>query len=458
MDERKKGRPDQSGLRYGLNARLPATELISYSLQHLTFFLANTAILPVVVGGYLGLDQIGLAGLVQRTFILCGAASVLQALWGHGFPMMEGPAGLWYGILITLAASAPTLGKPLAVLRTDIELGFIIAGLVCLLFGITGLVGKIVKIFSPLVNGVFLVLLSLQLSPALIKGMAGLTAGNEAVDLKNLAACAITVFLIMWITLKHKGFLQSVAVLVGAGAGWIIAVLLGISPEISRYGSRLSFVPDFFSWGMPTFDLGVVLTFVLAGLILFSNLVASIIGMCTLTGEPLTPKILNKGAAFTGVSDILAGVGSAIGFVPYASAIGFAAMTGVASRTPFVLGALLMTLLGIFPSVGVFFAAMPPAVGNAVMFVIFSMVLGIGIKEFSKVTLNNREQYIIGVSFLIGVGVMFLPRQVFDGLPPVFRYLLLNGLVDGVILCILLEHVVLNDNLNDSVVRLFRRR
>jgi xanthine/uracil permease len=455
---RERNRPERLELRYGLDAALPATELISYSLQHLTFFLANAAILPVVVGAYLGLDQVGLAGLIQRTFILCGVASILQALYGHRFPMMEGPAGLWFGILITLAVTAPALGKPLAVLRTDIELGFIIAGLVCLLFGFSGLVWKIVKIFSPLVNGVFLVLLSLQLSPALVKGMAGLTGTSEAADLKSLTASVFTVFPIMWITLKHRGYLQSVAVLIGTATGWTVAALLGISPEINRSGGGLFFVPGFFSWGTPTFDLGIVVTFVLASLILFSNLIASILGMSALTGVPQTPRLFNRGAAFTGVSDILAGIGSAVGFVPYASAIAFTAMTGVASRGPFILGALFMILLGVFPFVGAFFAAIPLGVGNGVMFVIFCIVVGIGIKEFTKVTLNNREQYIIGISLLFGVGVMFLPQHAFDGLPPVFRFLLLNGLVDGVIICILLEHVVLNDKLKERVGRLFRRR
>jgi xanthine/uracil permease len=458
MGERESAGPNQIELRYGLDAKLPVTELVSYGLQHLTFFLANTAILPVTVGVYLGLDQTGLAGLIQRTFILCGVASILQAAWGHKFPMMEGPAGLWYGIIITLAVAAPALGKPLAVLRTDIELGFMIAGSVCVLLGITGLVGKIVRVFSPLVNGVFLVLLSLQLSPAFIRGMVGLTGGNQTVDLRSLSVSVFTLFLIIWITLKQRGFLQSIAVLVGAGAGWIVAVVLGISPDITRHGSAMLSVPGVFAWGVPTFDPGVVITFVLGGLILFSNLIASIVGMNALVGERQTPRLFNKGAVFTGLANILAGLGSSVGFVPYASAIGFTSMTGVASRAPFVLGAIFMALLGVFPFVGAFLAAIPPAVGNAVMFVIFSIVLGIGVKEFTKVTLDNREQYIIGFSLLIGVGVMFLPQQVFDTLPAVFRYLLLNGLVDGVILCILLEHVVLNDKFKERIVRIFRRR
>jgi xanthine/uracil permease len=427
-------------LRYNLNDQTTISELISYSLQHLTFFLANAAILPVIVGSYLGLEQSDIAELVQRTFILCGIASFLQCKWGHGFPIFEGPAGMWYGIFITLATTAPALGKPLAILRTDIELGLIIAGLCCIILGITGLAGKTIRLFSPLVNGVFLCLMSLQLSPTMIKGALGINAANQMLDVWSLLSSFTTTALIIWISLTKKGFWQSIAILLGAGIGWLIAALLGLSPAIHHHTNAL---PGLFPWGVPTFDAGVVLTCILAAIIIFSNLVASILGLCNLTGEPPSTKLFNRGAAFTGIADVLAGIGSIIGFIPYASAVGYTAMTGVAARKPFYLGAAILTLLGAFPPVSAFFAALPPSVGYSVMFVVYTMILGLGIKEFAKTPLANRDLFIMGISLLIGIGVMFLPQQVFDNVPAAFRYLLLNGLVDGVMVCILLEQVLL---------------
>jgi len=157
----------------------------------------------------------------------------------------------------------------------------------------------------------------------------------------------------------------------------------------------------------------------------------------------LAPNSFNRGAAFTGIADVLAGIGSIIGFIPYASAVGYTAMTGVAARKPFYLGAALLTVLGVLPPVSAFFAALPPTVGYSVMFVVYTMILGLGIKEFAKTPLANRDLFIIDISLLIGIGVMFLPQQVFDDVPAAFRYLLLNGLVDGVMVCILLEQVLL---------------
>ena len=428
---------------YGLDDPVPGRAMATYALQHLTFFLANAAILPIIAGGYLGLDSLELAGLVQRTFILSGLLSIFQAFWGHRFPIMEGPAGLWFGVLVTLAVAAPGLGKELSVLRTDLETGFIVAGLVCCILGAAGMVAKMTRLFSPMVNGVFLVLMALQLSPTVVRAMLGLTAANRVADGKSLLVFTITTALIIWISLRKSGGFQSVAVLAGAGVGWALAYLVGISPPISSHADRMSSLPGLFPWGQPTFDPGVTLTCVLAALLLFSNLVASILGLCAVTGEPLQQKMFNRGAFFTGVSDIFAGAGSTIGFIPYASAVGFTALTGVAARAPFVLGAACMILLGVIPSVGVFFAAMPPAVSNSVIFIVFCLVFSLGIKEFGKLDMSTREQYIVGISCVVGVGVMFLPQEVFSELPQVFRYLLLNGLVDGMLICILLEQVFL---------------
>ncbi len=384
--------PIDSSLRYGLSDKLPFLKLVSYSIQHLTFCIANAAILPVVVGAYLGLDQAGLAALVQRTFILCGLVSIFQVLWGHKYPVFEGPAGMWFGVFITLATSAPLI-----------------------------------------------------------------TDQSTVMDYKSLIISIITIGLMMLISLKAKGFLQSVAILIGAAVGWVLAVIFGIAPSINQFGHPVTALTGgIFPWGTPTFDLGITITFVIAANLLFSNLVASIVAFSSLTRTPLKAKLFNRGATFNGVSDIVAGLGSVIGFIPYASSTGFTSMTGVASRKPFIIGVLLMMILGSIPSVGAFFASLPPTVGYSVMFVVYGLILGLGVKEFTKIHLSNREMLIIGFSMIIGIGTMFLSTETFNVLPPTYRYLLLNGLVNGAIMCILLEHVILNEKLENKMMKLFR--
>lgn len=431
-----------TNLRYGLDDSLPLSELLLHALQHLAYFLANAAILPVVVGSYLGLTPPELASLLQRTFILCGVVSILQAVWGHRFAVMEGPAGLWYGVLIMLATSADAMGKSLAVLRTDIEMGFIIAGIVCIVLGATKMVSRVLALFSPLVNGVFFSLMALQLSPNIVSGMFGLSSSGGSVSWKSFAVFSVTTTLILTINIRSKGVLQSLSILIGAGCGWGLASVLGIAPKMNAHVGALSVMPDLFAWGVPTFDLSIVITFIFAAIILFSNLIATIKGMSVVTGEKIQNRTYDRAALMTGVSDILAGIGSIIGFIPYGSAVGMTLMTGVAARKPFILGSLLLIGLGLIPPVCAFFVAIPVTVGNSVMFVVFCLILSLGIKEFNKVNMGMPEMYVVGMSLLIGVGMMQMPHDAFAMIPGVVRNLLANGLVVGVLLAMLLENLI----------------
>ena len=66
-------------LLYDLDGRPPLNQTIVYAVQWLIFTLANSAVIPLVVGTALGLDQAGIADLAQRTlfFIALDRKSVV---------------------------------------------------------------------------------------------------------------------------------------------------------------------------------------------------------------------------------------------------------------------------------------------------------------------------------------------------------------------------------------------
>ena len=102
-----------------------------------------------------------------------------------------------------------------------------------------------------------------------------------------------------------------------------------------------------------------------------------------------------------------------------------------------------MMLLGVIAPICTFFAAIPPAVGYSAMMIVFAMMLQQGIQEFKKVELTNREGFIIGISFMIGAGIMFLNADAFMTLPQMLRYIVSNGLIVGLIVALLMEHILL---------------
>lgn len=86
---------NKHGMLYDLEDKVPAVQSVIYGIQYLVYFLAGSAIMPVIIGAYLGLDQAEIAQMLQRTFLLSGGVSILQAILGHRYPIIDGPAGLW---------------------------------------------------------------------------------------------------------------------------------------------------------------------------------------------------------------------------------------------------------------------------------------------------------------------------------------------------------------------------
>lgn len=429
-------------LLYNLDDRPPFNRTLVYSVQWLAFTLANSAVVPIVVGNALGLDQAGIAALAQRTFFFQAVASLLQVSLGHRLPIIEGPSSMWWGIFITLAAMAPGLGKPLGALRTDLELGVMLAGIILIVVGFTGLIGRALKLFTPAVTGSVLVLLGLQLSGTFVRGMLGI-GSRGTIDLKSSLVSIFVVAVVILINLKAKGFVKSIAILIGTGAGWIAAYIAGVTSGVNWIHQSTFALPQLFAWGPPTFDPGIVLTSVLTGLLVLSNLVASILAMERVLEIEVPKKSYDRGVAFTGFSDILAGLGATVGFVPYSAGAGMVSLTRVAARLPFVLFALVLMVLGLLPPVGTFLASIPEPVGYSVLLASFCQMVGFGLKDYARLKFEGRDYFVVGFPVLFGAGVMFLPPGAFEGIPALARYVLGNGFICGMLLCMLLEHVFL---------------
>ncbi|OAT85902.1 xanthine permease [Desulfotomaculum copahuensis] len=414
-----------------------------YALQWLVFTLANLAVVPLVLGRALQLDAAGIASLAQRTLFFTGLASLLQILFGHRLPIMESPSGMWWGVFITLAALAPGLGQSMALLRTDLEMGLILAGVVLVLIGSSRLIGSALKLFTPPVTGSVLILLSLQLSGTLVKGMLGAGPGSPDVDLRAMFLSAVVVAVVFWASLKGRPFVRSVAVLVGIAAGWLLALPLQMAPPAPWAGMGLIQWPSLFAWGRPTFDAGIVVTCVLTGLLVLSNLVASVLAMERTIGREASRRVYDRGVAFNGLADILAGAGATVGVVPVSAGAAMVGMTRVASRLPFMVFTVLMMILGLLPPVGAFLSSIPVPVGYSVLLVSFCQMVGFGLRDYLRLKLDNRDFYVVGFTLLFGTGAMFMPPAALAGLPALFRYILGNGFIAGMLICILLEHVFL---------------
>lgn len=327
-------------------------------------------------------------------------------------------------------------------MRSDLQTGIMVTGIVITLIGLTGLIGKAMKLFTPAITGTVMVLLTIQLSGTFVKGMLGVGTGKP-LGIIAPAVAVLVITTIIFITLNGKGFCRTIGVFIGLIVGWFVYWIMGFSEPISWGEMQVLALPGVFPWGSPTINMGVISTCICVGLVLTTNVVASIAAVSKMTGIIIDNKDYNRGTLINGLVNFVSGVGGSVATVPYAASVGLISLSGVASRIPFIIYSLLMMVIGVIPAIGYLIAAIPPSVGYAVFFVAFCQLLIVGLKDYSTLAMDHRDSFVVGISIMLGTGLMFLPQDIWIQAPGILRYVLGNGLVTGVLICILLEHIFL---------------
>lgn len=218
----------------------------------------------------------------------------------------------------------------------------LIGGTVIVLLVILGLMNRLMKLFTPLINGVLILLMVLQISPSIVKGMTGITADHTTIDWKSCLVFFFTMFLILFLNMFVGGFIKSIATFIGVLAGWVLAYIMGITTRADLMADGVISLPKVFAWGRPTFDVGIVVTCIIAAFVLLSMTFASINGMSEVVGDEVDSKRMNKTIGIHGFATVLCGIFPTVAFMPYVSSTGIVKMTGVAARKPFYLASVLM--------------------------------------------------------------------------------------------------------------------
>lgn len=413
-------------------------------LQWMAFMVASSIVAPIAIANTFGLSPEESAGFVQRTVFILGVSSLLQGLLGHRLPINEGPAGLWWGVFALYGGLSTTLfSSELETLRA-LEGAMIISGIVFLLLALGNLVHKLAKLFTPVVLGSYLLLLVLQLSNSFINGMFGVGYRKEGVDLPIAIFSVALVFLTFYLSKHRNVIISQYSILISLMLGWFLFYILGFMVPVRQNIEQFVKIPELFAFGAPEFDIGISITAIFVTLLLLTNMVASI----QLVNKVVTQKgdkksnekgMYKRAGLVAGINHLLGGAYSAIGSVPISGAAGFIATTRNYSIVPFIIGAIFVTISSFSPHLMGLFASLPVPVGYSVMFVVFANMIGMAFSEFDQEEEKERVRFVIGISLLSGVGVMFIPSQAFQGAPAIFTSLMSNGLIVGSIVAIILD-------------------
>jgi uracil permease len=427
---------------YSLNERPPLWRNLLYGAQWALIMFPSLVVIASISSKALNLPAEQEVIFFQKILMLSGVFTVWQTLAGHKYPLQEGPAT---ALLLTFVSLAPYgLGA--------IKGGFLCGALILVALSRLQWMQQIKKYFTPNVVGVILLLIAFTLLPYLLPLIIGIDPMHPHGDGTVFAASLGLIILIAILSHWLKGFWQTTAMIFGIGAGTLLFWFLGrMDLETVQKSAWFSF-PGHLWTGMPRFYLPAIISSLFAYLAVMVNSVGSIHGVSEIVGKEDLARRVDQGIGVTGMAGVAASVLGVVGSVSYSSSPGVILVTRVASRyAQAVCGAILL-LAALVPRLNALLSAVPATVVGAALCVALGSQIGAGIMVITREgrSLAARDYLVVGLPVILGTLVAASPPSFFANLPTAVGVIMGNGLVVGILLVLLLEHLLLRKRREDT--------
>lgn len=400
------------------------SKVFSLGFQHVMAMYAGAILVPLLVGRALNLTPEQLAYLVAIDLLTCGIATLLQACknkyFGIGLPVVLGAS---FVALTPMIAIGSQYGIP------AIYGAIIVAGLFILLFA--RYLGKLVKFFPPVVTGTVVVIIGLSLIPSGIRNMAGGVGSEDFGSLDNLMLSFGVIAFILILNRVFKGYVRSVAVLLGIIVGTTAAAMMGKVNFHEVLEASWFQIPQPFYFGVPSFEIGPILTMLIVGLVIIVESTGVFFALGSICGRPVTQDDLTRGYRAEGLAITLGGIFNAFPYNTFAQNVGLVQLSQNKSTKVVIAAGSILVFLGLVPKIAALATVIPaPVLGGATV-VLFGMVVSSGINMLSSVDFNNQyNALIIACSISLGLGATVVP-ELFSQLPPALRIIVSDGVITG---------------------------
>ncbi|MGY0374971.1 uracil-xanthine permease family protein [Clostridium sp. JNZ J1-5] len=389
------------------------------ALQHLIAMFGATVLVPIITGFDPSVALLS-AGVGTLIFHICTKRKVPVFL-GSSFAFIA-------GILTVKEKFNGDL--------TYAQGGIVVAGL---LYVIMSLVVKkigvenIRKYLPNQVVGPMIIVIGLSLVP---------TAFDMAS--KNFLIAGITLGTALLITLRGKGFLKQLSILIAVVIGYLISLKFGIVDTTIVKEAPMLAMPKF---TLPKFDLGAIAIIAPVVIAVFMEHIGDI----TTNGEVVGKNFiedpgLHRTLLGDGLATAFAGLIGGPANTTYGENTGVLAITKNYNPAILRITAVFAVSLGFIAKIGGFLRTIPTPVMGGISLMLFSMISLIGVKTLGggKVEFNAKNIIIIITVILLGLGTTYLER--FTGISlgiPVTENVKISGLSLAAIVGVLIN-IVLN--------------
>ncbi|MBH9965093.1 nucleobase:cation symporter-2 family protein [Rossellomorea oryzaecorticis] len=405
---------------------------VSLGIQHVLAMYAGAVIVPLIVGGALGLSGEELTYLVSIDIFMCGIATILQVwknrFFGIGLPVVLGCTFTAVGPMIAIGGQYGISAIYGSILVSGV---FVIV--------ISKYFGKLVRFFPPVVTGSVVTIIGITLIPVAMNNMAGGEGSSNYGSLINLSLAFGTLLIILVLYKFFTGFIRSISILAGLIIGTAAASFMGMV-DVSEVGNASWFhMAQPFYFGLPTFELSAILTMILVAMVSLVESTGVYFALADICKKDVEEKDLARGYRAEGLAIVLGGLFNAFPYTTYSQNVGLLQLSGVKKNHIIYLTGAFLVVLGLVPKIGAMTTIIPAPVLGGAMVAMFGMVIAYGIKMLSQVDFSSQENLlIIACSVGMGLGVTAVP-ELFSQMPSSIRILTDNGIVAGSLTAIFLN-------------------
>jgi xanthine/uracil permease len=427
--------PNLSDYLYALDDRLPLWSGLLYGLQWAAIMFPSLIIAAALAGQALGLDPQAQVRFLQLTLFVSGAFSMLQTLWGHRYPLLEGPATALLLTFIALASQGVQV----------IQGGLILGGLLLVVIGLLRGLDQMIRFFTPNVVGVILLLIAFTLLPHLMPHVIGADGAHPAGQVTVFGWSIMLVLVIAALSRWLQGFWQTLAMFLGVVVGTLLFAMLGRLDWQGVLAAPWVASPARWMPALPHFNWPAMLAFALAYLAVIVNSLGSIQGIANITDLKRLPASLNRGILVNGLAGVCCGLAGIVGTVSYSMSPGVVLVSRVASRFGITFCGGILVVAAFVPKLAALLALVPaPVVGAALCVGLGGQVgAGLAIITAHQRKLTGRDYLVVGVPVIVGTMVSILPHGFLAALPAAGQVFVGNGLIVGIVLVLSLEHLLL---------------
>ena len=423
---------------------LPLPKLATYGFQHVVAFYAGAVLVPIIIAGAVGLSPEELVKLITADLFTCGIASIIQSvgIWKIGvrLPLLQG---------VTFAGVSPIIAIGLAHGGGSASMLYvygavIVAGIFTVL--IAPIFIKLLKFFPPVVTGTLITIIGLCLVP--VGAMDAVTNPHthekDPTNIRWFLYALGTIVIIVGIQRLFRGFLATIAVLLGLVIGCAVAFALG-DMNFGKVGqaSAFGFTPPFL-FGLPKFDFVACLTMIIVLLITAVESTGSTIATGEIVGKRVKASDIGNVLRADGVATTIGGIFNSFPYTAFSENVGLVRLTGVKSRWVVAAAGVIMIVLGFLPKVAAVVASIPnPVLGGAAL-TLFATVAVVGIQTLGKVDFtDHRNLIIVTTSLALALWVTSYPdiaKAMPTGLDLIFGSGISIGAVAAIVLNIVFFH------------------